>query len=77
MLLAIKSVLFACSVSDTKPVLLVYMCKLTAAFAEVDRVLGPQGKLIDCEGHRVHGKRTGKHGQVPAVATGQWEVRMT
>jgi hypothetical protein len=25
-------------------------------------VLEPQGKLIDCEGHRVHGKRNGKHG---------------
>jgi acetone carboxylase gamma subunit len=71
MLLATKPVLFTCSVSDTKSVLLVYRCKLTAVFAEVDRVLRPQGKLIVRD-------TADTINELESMAKSlQWEVRMT
>ena len=71
MLLATKPVLFTCSVSDTKSVLLVYRCKLTAVFAEVDLVLRPQGKLIVRD-------TADTINELESMAKSlQWEVRMT
>lgn len=71
MLLATKPVLFTCSVSDTKAVLLVYRCKLMAVFAEVDRLLRPQGKLIVRD-------TADTINELESMAKSlQWEVRMT
>lgn len=67
MLLAMKPVVF----TDAKSVLLVYRCKLMAVFAEVDRVLRPQGKLIVRD-------TADTINELESMAKSlQWEVRMT